>query len=242
MPPKPLPTAPLSDWMQFLPQELYDKIHELTFTLEKAPILIDDSYKPPSTLQVSRATRQILEAAYYLNTFHCKNLQQLQQWAASLSLENKTTLKNAHLLSLASKKDIEKTEIYQLHERRGLMRSRETVMEYVRAVQWDANWAFFGETRPEGQYFDPVNYWLGPFKLFLKEEQVRAAVISHHKLITDVGYLAQRRSGEALSVKRETPGQQGARRRPISEAAQTEKRHDTTCWENHEETRVQTGS
>ncbi|USW49221.1 hypothetical protein Slin15195_G025400 [Septoria linicola] len=176
MSPKPLPTAPLSDWLQFLPQELYDKIHELTFTLDEALICIDSSYKPPAILQVSRATRQALEATYYLNTFHCKNMQQLQQWTASLSIENKTALKNGHLLSIASKKDIEKTEIYQVHERRRCMRSRDTVMEYVRTVQWEANCAFSRETRPASPYCGPVGYCLGPFRLFLNEEVLNAEV------------------------------------------------------------------
>lgn len=42
--------------VQALPVELYDEVFALTFTPDLI-ITVDDSYKPPTTLQVSRATR-----------------------------------------------------------------------------------------------------------------------------------------------------------------------------------------
>lgn len=59
---------PLSfhDLLYSLPQELFDKVHEHVFA--EAPeklVVIDKDYKPPSLLQVNRATRAEFAKSYY---------------------------------------------------------------------------------------------------------------------------------------------------------------------------------
>lgn len=63
--------------VQSLPQELYDHIYSEVFTapfdLAKIEIKVDDSYKPPAQLQVSRASREQFAQSYYGNTLFVFN-------------------------------------------------------------------------------------------------------------------------------------------------------------------------
>lgn len=53
--------------MQAPPAELYDEILRLTFTPSANLRLIGENYRPPSTLQVSQATRSQFANLYYGN-------------------------------------------------------------------------------------------------------------------------------------------------------------------------------
>ena len=65
-----------------LPQELFDEIFDLTFTIDKNSVtFIDASYKPPSILQVNRATRNLTSRAYYQTTFKSRDSMLLAKWS-----------------------------------------------------------------------------------------------------------------------------------------------------------------
>ena len=79
--------------MERMPQELRDAIHNLVFT---APLLnpasrtarIDRDYKPPSLLQVDRASRAAHQDAYYsTTTFVIADPNLGRRWARSLTDE-----------------------------------------------------------------------------------------------------------------------------------------------------------
>jgi hypothetical protein len=54
-----------------LPQELFNLIHDYTFTVEHSdPIVVDKAYKPPAILQVNSLSRaNLLDQYYAANTF-----------------------------------------------------------------------------------------------------------------------------------------------------------------------------
>ncbi|KAK4617574.1 hypothetical protein CLAFUW4_11871 [Fulvia fulva] len=54
--------------LEALPQELYDMIHDHTFTILPTYQLIAATYKPPSILQVNRSIRTGLLPTYYSTT------------------------------------------------------------------------------------------------------------------------------------------------------------------------------
>lgn len=57
--------ANLASLVQALPQELVDEIFNLTVTLDSEPRYVDRKDRPPSNLQVNRATRSRLLPSYY---------------------------------------------------------------------------------------------------------------------------------------------------------------------------------
>lgn len=57
----------LQTGLQTLPQELYDQIFALTFTINAESVVINEHYKPPSQLQVCSRTRKNLMKSYYRN-------------------------------------------------------------------------------------------------------------------------------------------------------------------------------
>ncbi|CAK1358072.1 uncharacterized protein RHO25_007844 [Cercospora beticola] len=62
-------SSSLRDHLETLPQELYDKIYDFTFTAEEKVVYIfhcDD--RPPHLLQVDRRSRQKFTASYYSST------------------------------------------------------------------------------------------------------------------------------------------------------------------------------
>lgn len=78
-------TSPtLNDLIAALPQELYDKIYGKTFTFNAATITVDEDYRPPNILQVSRATRAQVMAQYYHSTTFEGRIQTLARWSSSL--------------------------------------------------------------------------------------------------------------------------------------------------------------
>lgn len=80
----------LASLVQALPGELYNKIYDLTFTFDDI-YNIDRNYKPPSSLQVNRATRNAHMKIYYRSIFHV-GMENLIKWLASLTCGQARTL------------------------------------------------------------------------------------------------------------------------------------------------------
>lgn len=57
--------ASLAELLQGLPPELFDIIKDFTFTATQKAVVVDQNYKPPTSLQVSRATREQYAESYY---------------------------------------------------------------------------------------------------------------------------------------------------------------------------------
>lgn len=91
--------ATLHQLLQTLPQELYDRIHDLTFTpTSNATVSIANNYTPPSPLQVSAATRQSFAQSYYTsNAFHSKDCEILCSWTLTLPKHHRDLLRNITL-------------------------------------------------------------------------------------------------------------------------------------------------
>lgn len=58
-------SANLRQYLDALPNELYDEIYKLVFTADLVSRQITKSYKPPAQLQVSRETRKEFAKSYY---------------------------------------------------------------------------------------------------------------------------------------------------------------------------------
>ncbi|EME80099.1 uncharacterized protein MYCFIDRAFT_77881 [Pseudocercospora fijiensis CIRAD86] len=81
--------AELHDLLHTLPQELFDKIYDMTFAVNPAAtIAVDESYKPPVQLQISRATREDFAKRYYGSQagFRSKDMRDRKvfQWLSNL--------------------------------------------------------------------------------------------------------------------------------------------------------------
>ena len=77
----------LHDLIQELPQELIDLISNYTFTANPAIQHIDNTYKPPTLLQVSRATRGWFATSYYIDSifeFNVRPWNNYQIWLSAL--------------------------------------------------------------------------------------------------------------------------------------------------------------
>lgn len=57
--------AELAIRLEALPRELHDQIFLEVFTSDSKTVRIDRSYKPPTELRVSSATRELFAASYY---------------------------------------------------------------------------------------------------------------------------------------------------------------------------------
>ncbi|KAF2482973.1 hypothetical protein BDY17DRAFT_323742 [Neohortaea acidophila] len=57
----------LEDGLYSLPQELFNEIRKLVFEAPSGTRVIDKDYKPPSSLQVSKETREVFAKTYYGN-------------------------------------------------------------------------------------------------------------------------------------------------------------------------------
>jgi len=79
-----MPPDKLQRLLQSLPQELYDIIFDLTFTVDNAVLHVNSSYKPAATLQVSRATRAMIAPEYYARRIICYGEQRLPRFVRSL--------------------------------------------------------------------------------------------------------------------------------------------------------------
>lgn len=78
----------LSQRLQNLPQELFDKIHDLVFQNANS-VSIGRAYKPPSNLQVDRQSRSALISDYFCKTeFYSDDGNLLAKWLFSLQPEH----------------------------------------------------------------------------------------------------------------------------------------------------------
>lgn len=80
-----IPTT-LSSALQTLPQELYDIIYGYTFTPNDRHFTIDEFYRPPKALQVSRRTRELFAPSFYGSgsIFYVDTEEYCSRWMASL--------------------------------------------------------------------------------------------------------------------------------------------------------------
>jgi len=98
------------DRMHNLPSELFNEIYRLTFTASHQPVVIWKAYKPPITLQISRATREftpmsqqlaltivdrsagsgaMLSTSYYSKTqTFIGTLPDVRRWLSSLAIDD----------------------------------------------------------------------------------------------------------------------------------------------------------
>lgn len=93
-----------SQLMGALPQEIYDKIYVLSFTIEitvpeddeSAQIVrIDNAYDPTAIMQVDRGTRRAVAAYLYSNMHFCStNMPLLVQWLCSIPHKHLELLKD----------------------------------------------------------------------------------------------------------------------------------------------------
>ena len=94
--------ATLADRVQALPQELYDEIYHLTFTAVPSIQHISKAkgYRPPSCLQVNRATRKTIAPVYYSSIFYITR-EDGWRWIASLSRSHFEMLNEVRILNMA---------------------------------------------------------------------------------------------------------------------------------------------
>jgi hypothetical protein len=102
----------LRDHLENLPQELYDVIKELTFTLDTVTrfdktlskdidfIRIDEFYRPPAQLHINSKTRNRFRKLFYRTTFVFASLQTLSRWLRSLSVESMDMLKDVRCVDV----------------------------------------------------------------------------------------------------------------------------------------------
>lgn len=97
--------------VQALPQELFDQISALTFTVNSGPVMIDTDYKPPSYLQICSNSRKELLPQYYgraswlalghqlrserYKTQTCVSQSLISAWLISLSEDNLLTIQRS---------------------------------------------------------------------------------------------------------------------------------------------------
>lgn len=79
-------THQLLQLMQILPQELFDKIYDLTFMFNvREEVMINSEYKPPSVLAVNKVTRAQAARQFYTNvTFITGYRRPLARWLFSI--------------------------------------------------------------------------------------------------------------------------------------------------------------
>lgn len=84
--------------VQSLPQELYDHVLALTFTISGGSIPITKALRPPSTFQVDRNTRlQVAQGYYGTSTFLCTDREVLVAWLAALAVPHRGLMRSITL-------------------------------------------------------------------------------------------------------------------------------------------------
>ena len=76
----------LEQLVKALPQELYDDIYQLTFTVSAGIRHIESTYKPPSCLQVDESTRNAFAEDFYNSGIFCVEFKVVRRWASSLEV------------------------------------------------------------------------------------------------------------------------------------------------------------
>ena len=83
--------------MDSLPPELYNMVFDFTFCAGPTSQSITGTYKSPSALQVSRATRAKFEKGHYsLTTFKPANQGVLRRWVKSLAPESRERIERVY--------------------------------------------------------------------------------------------------------------------------------------------------
>lgn len=79
--------ASLTELVHDLPPELFNHIQDLVFTATESIVILNDGYKPPVSLQVSKATRRRFAQSFYgsATVFEVKDLVTLCKFLASLT-------------------------------------------------------------------------------------------------------------------------------------------------------------
>ncbi|EME78696.1 uncharacterized protein MYCFIDRAFT_178808 [Pseudocercospora fijiensis CIRAD86] len=85
---------PIWKLMQEVPQEIFDKIYGLTFSTDSFPTThnITSSTRPPAIMQVDRASRTTIQAAYYSASFILRDHFQCRRWIDTLSAYQKSLI------------------------------------------------------------------------------------------------------------------------------------------------------
>jgi hypothetical protein len=88
----------LMERVQALPPELYCMIKSYTFCAGPTHQVIDENFKSPSPLSVSRQHREEFAVPYYNNASFTSNSQShLRQWLLSLTFEHRAMIRNIHV-------------------------------------------------------------------------------------------------------------------------------------------------
>ena len=76
----------LHERVQALPPEIFDRIKDLIFTFNSTKVTVDEHYKPPTQLRISKGTRLLFADAYYGSTvFEFKQPSIFYKWLDNLS-------------------------------------------------------------------------------------------------------------------------------------------------------------
>lgn len=85
--------------MQTLPAELFNKIHDLTFSPPSHDIAVTLSHRPPTQLRIDRASRARFAKTYYAACkFVATDMDVVVHWLRSLSVEHLGHLQNVELI------------------------------------------------------------------------------------------------------------------------------------------------
>lgn len=142
--------ATLAALVQALPQELYDEVYRLTFTVISAEdIEINEDYEgPPSILQVNKASRALTVASYYsTNSFFAMRRLYLDSWLLSLDVQSLSVLREVRWLRFPSFTGFEGYC--------GMGMRMPLRIGYSGAVHWFRIWQWTPEDKP-WEWYDPV--------------------------------------------------------------------------------------
>ena len=80
-----------------IPQEIFDKIYELTFTVPEMEDITMIAFQPPSVLQVNLAHRAALGGKYYgTNTFIARDDGEAESWCQMIGYKQKAMMTRDH--------------------------------------------------------------------------------------------------------------------------------------------------
>lgn len=84
-----------------LPRETFDQIQDLVFTPTQSVVMIDEAYKPPSSLHVAKATRRQYGWKYYSGVvqFRCTDPALLCKYLSSLTKVYRSIMYSITLLA-----------------------------------------------------------------------------------------------------------------------------------------------
>lgn len=92
-------TMILAERLQVLPSELFNKIYNAAFAIDATTCNVTSDYKPPTLLQVDKASREAYAETYYSNIrFDFTSCELCCKWLASLSLNHHKLLTKIRLI------------------------------------------------------------------------------------------------------------------------------------------------